>query len=61
MRPFVEVENPMVLPPYEPDEPNLTFCECCHDVIFDDAFEDDEYETLCLSCLMRNHRKEWWD
>lgn len=42
---------------YEDDEEYLE-CEQCEEQILDDAFQDEDYDVLCLHCLLQRHRKK---
>lgn len=41
-------------------EPQPIYCERCgNDISDEEVFEDDEYEYLCVNCLMNKYEKEW--
>ena len=41
------------------NHPEEIYCQCCGDVIDEDVYEDETYDTLCEFCLKQRHRKEW--
>ena len=40
------------------NQPQEMYCERCGDIIDDESYEDENYECLCLDCLMKTHLKE---
>lgn len=40
-------------------QPEIIYCDKCGDEIDGTVYEDDEYETLCKSCLLLLHKKRW--
>lgn len=40
------------------NQPVDVVCEDCGDIVDGDAYEDETYNCLCLSCLLRRHLKE---
>ena len=40
------------------NQPVDVICERCGDVIEDEVYMNEDYETLCLDCLLSIHLKE---
>lgn len=32
------------------------YCDKCGEEIYDEVYEDDGYEHICLDCLLKNHQ-----
>ena len=41
------------------NQPKEVFCDWCGNDIYDEeVYEDEEYECLCESCLLKLHKKD---
>lgn len=42
------------------NQPVEVLCKHCWEVIDEEVYKDEYYDTLCLNCLLKLHLKEDW-